>query len=252
MSSTLASAPYKTNRPLFFEIRKMVTCHVELLDASSKLGVTLSTLRKILAGGPISHFIEKKIGRVLEGEASAPDGRKRWTAERLLEVYHLYEARRTLRGVAEALGLSYERVRQLLVKGSEFGLFVYKPYSEGAIPREKILDDYRRLLTLKGVARANRISVSSLHRLFKAHRIADAELKEIWTGAKRAICAGKYDAVVRQLGYHPSTTDLQRIPSARYLSTQIRRLWGSIEVFRSARNIPPPKRLALRRRRSPL
>lgn len=241
MSSILAPAP--TALRLFFQLRRMVTNHVDLLDASSKLGVTPSTLRKILAGGPISRFIRRKIGRVLEGrERPVPVHPRRSRAERLLEVYHLYQERGTLQRVADEIGLSRERVRQLLVKGSEFGLFEYKPSWEIGVPREKILADYRRLLTLKGVAQENRISLCRLHRLLKAHQITDSELDEIWIGVKKTLCIERYEAIVQSLGHHPTTTELQRLRATGSLTTQIRRLWGSMDLFRSERGIPPPKR----------
>lgn len=243
MLSTLAPAPVEAGRRLFFQVSGMVTSQIDLLEVSSKFGVTLSTLRKILAGRPISPFIQKKINRALEGREKAnPTLRRRSDSERLLEIYHLYQERRTLRGVAEEVGLSRERVRQLLVKGSEFGLFEYRPTLEISLPREKILADYRRLLTLKGVAQANRISMLHLKRLLKFHRITDSELKGLWVDSKKAACSERYDLTVLEIGHHPTTTELQRNFSKHYLTTQIRRLWGSIEAFRSDRGIPPPRR----------
>jgi hypothetical protein len=229
----------------------MITSHIDLLDASSRLGVTPSTLRKILAGGPISRFIQRKIGWALEGkEMSMPARRRRSRVERLLEVYCLYQERGTLQRVADEIGLSRERVRQLLVKGSEFGLFEYKPSWEIGIPREKILSDYRKLLTLKAVAQANQMSLCRLHRLLKVHGITASELEGIWIVAKKASCSERYDAVVLGLGYHPTTTELQKIPATRYLATQIRQFWGSIDLFRKERGILPPKPRS-RQRKSP-
>lgn len=246
MSSTLASASVQSNRRLFFQLRKMITNHLDLLDASSRLGVTPSTLRKILAGGPISRFIRKKIGGALEERGTAaPAGQGRSRVERLLEVYRLYQEHRTLQRVAEEIGLSRERVRQLLVNGSECGLFEYKPFWEAGVPREKILEDYRCLLTLKGVAQVNQVSLCRLHRLLKVAGITDSELEEIWFKAKKAICIERYQGVVRELGHHPTTTEMQRVSSNRYLTAQIRRLWGSIKIFRCEQGIPlPPKRSA--------
>lgn len=242
MSSTLAPVPVRSGLRLFFQLRKMITNHIDLLDASSKLGVTPSTLRKILAGGPISRFIQRKIGCALEGrERAAPIRRRRSRVERFLEIYHLYQERGTLQRVADEIGLSRERVRQILVKGSEFGLFEYKPSWEAGPPREKILADYRRRLTLKGVAQENRMSLCRLHRLLKVHRITPSALKEIRISAKKATCIERYDAVVVGFGHHPTTTELQQIPTTRSLTTQIRRLWGSIDLFRRERGIPQPK-----------
>jgi hypothetical protein len=247
MSSTLAQAPVKSNLRLFFQLRKMITNHIDLLDASSRLGVTPSTLRKILAGAPISRFIQRKIGQVLEGRGSAlPGSPRRSQVERLLEVYHLYQEHGTLQRVADEIGLSRERVRQLLVKGSECGLFEYKPSWEVGLPREKILEDYRRVLTLKGVAQVNQMSLCRLHRLLKVHGITEPELEAIWFKEKKAICIERYNRIVQEMGHHPTTTEMQRVSSNRYLTTQIRRLWGAIEAFRSDRGIPPPAKRSRR------
>jgi hypothetical protein len=168
----------------------------------------------------------------------------------LLQVHHLYQTRGTLQQVADEIGLSRERVRQLLVKGSEFGLFEYQPFSGIEIPRKKIIADYRHYLTLKGVAKVNQVSISYLKRLLKLHGISHAELAEIGAEARKVICAERYHALVREWGHHPTTTELQRTASTHYLTTQIRRLWGSIDGFRRSQRIP-----ALpngRRHRSPL
>jgi hypothetical protein len=249
MLSTLAPPSVESSRRILFRLRKMITNHIDLLEVSSRLGVTLSTLRKVLSGGPISPFIQKKIGRALEGfdgkrpgegkNEPDPSPRKRSNVERLFEVHHLYQERGTLQRVADEIGLSRERVRQLLVKGAEFGLFEYKPLLEVALPPEKILADYRKFLTLKGVAQANRLSIPRLQRLLKVYRITGVDLKEIWIEVKKEVCAERYDAIAREWGHHPTTTELQRVHSTHYLTTQIRRMWGSIEAFRRDRKIPP-------------
>lgn len=44
-----------------------------------------------------------------------------------MTVYYLYEEERSFRLAGEKRGLSRERVRQILEKGSELGLFEYAP-----------------------------------------------------------------------------------------------------------------------------
>lgn len=242
MSSIFAPTPVQPDGRLSTQLREMIADHNALLEVSSRFGVTPSTLRKILAGGSISRFIRKKIDQVLGGKAESDQTlRRQCGIERLLNVYHLYQTRGTLQRVGDEIGLSRERVRQLLVKGTEFGLFEYKPSFEIDIPREKILADYGRLLTLKGVAQANRISPCRLDRLLKEHRIADSELEEIRINTKKAICVEAYEETVRALGHHPTTTELQRFAKTRSLAARIRRCWGSIEAFRSDRGISLPR-----------
>ena len=137
------------------------------------------------------------------------------------------------------------------MKGSEIGLFEYRPSWEVGLPREKILADYRRRLTLKGVAQENRMSLCRLHRLLKVHQITPSELEEVWISAKKVLCIERYDAIVLGLGHHPTATELQRIHSTRSLTTQIRRLWESIEAFRCDRGIPAPSNRVSSRKRGP-
>lgn len=244
--SRLSLKPSNPNRQILSCLREMVGNQIDLLETASRFGVTAATLRKILAGGPISRFVEKKIGTVLEEkEGASPRHCKKSSVERLLEVYRLYQRKGTLQAVGGELGLSRERVRQLLRKGMEAGLFEYKPLNrltrEISIPKEKILDDYERLLNLKEVAQANRLSFSRLSRLLKFHRITDCDLKQKRIAAKKRLCIARYDAVVLSLGHHPTTTELQQLGSTRSIGTQIRTLWGSIEVFRKEHGIKLPQ-----------
>lgn len=242
MPHTMSRPYYKPNHEILTRLRKRVGNPVDLLEISSRSGVTPSTLRKILAGGPVSRFVEKKIGPVLEEEGNVrPALWKRSSVERLLEVYRLYQQKGTLQAVGGELGLSRERVRQLLRIGMEAGLFEYKPSNrltrEISITKEKILDDYECLLNLKAVAQANKVSRSHLCRLLKFHRIADCDLKQRRIAGKKRLCIARYDTVVRSLGYHPTTTELQQVRSTRSIGAQIRKFWGSIDVFRAERGI---------------
>lgn len=246
MSHTISHLSPEPGGPIFTRLRARVCNPIDLLEIASRSGVTPSTLRKILAGGPVSRFVEKKISPVLEEEADVgPIYWKKSSVERLLEVYRLYQRKGTLQAAGEELGLSRERVRQLLKSGVEAGLFEYRPSNGGAwefrIPKEKILEDYEAMLNLNAVAQRNDLSYARLHRLLKFHRITDRDLKQRRTAAKKRLCIARYDAVVRSLGHHPSTTELQQLGSTRSIGIQIRKLWGSIDSFRKDLGITPPQ-----------
>lgn len=234
MSVTLISPIVESSDRILSLLRERIINHFDILEVASNLGVTPSTLRKILAGRPISRFIKKKIGPILEGkEERGSIDRKRYGIERLREAYHLYQQKKTLQGVGDEMGLSRERVRQLLVNGAAVGLFEYKPlYYRVDISREKLLDDYERLLTLKAVAQANKTSISCLYRLFKLHYITDHDLEERKIARWKRLCIERYDTAVRRLGRHPTTTELQQMGLASSLLRNIRKLWGSIHAFR--------------------
>lgn len=231
----------------FSWLRGMVTNKVDLWRVSDSLNVNPSTVQKILEGNPVSRSVTKKIHAAFEQGGTLDAKRTRRndpepnhsTAERLMEVYSLYEKEKSLRTVGKKLGLSFERVRQLLEKGSAIGLFEYKPPKAPLLSREKILKDYKKLLNRSQVAKANHISVNYLSKLIAQYRITDENLEAVRAEGQRIQCIKQYDALARRLGYHPTTTELHRLKSTRSLAFKIRRSWGSMEAFRKERNILP-------------
>lgn len=218
-------------------LRAMVTNKTDILRVSDRLNVNPSTVEKILEGNPVSRSVKRKIRAAFTHGELNPAESKESTVERLLEVHRLYEKARSLRAVGVKMGVSRERVRQLLEKGSEVGLFEYKPLKLPLIPRQKILKDYKKLLRLNAVARANGVSTAHLSKLIALYQITEEDLKAVRREGGRIKCIEQYDSIVQKFGHHPTTTELQKLKSARYLSAQIRTLWGSFEAFRNERQI---------------
>lgn len=194
-----------------------------------------------LEGHPVSRFVEKKVRAGLglafpSGETSTRPP----MVERLREAHRLYQEKGSLAAVGRAMRLSRERVRQLLVRGAEIGLFEYTARHPSFPSREKILHDYKKYLRLDAVAEVNRISTASLRRLHRCYRITREELSTIRSDRLRMACIDIYLSLVQQIGHHPTTTELRRLKLGRSLHWQIRKRWGSIEVFRSALNVPSP------------
>ena len=229
----------------FSRVRTLVTNKTDLLKVSDRLNVNPSTVQKILEGSPVSRSVKKKIRVAFMNEDLNPVASKYSTVERLLAAHHLYEKAQSLRTVGEKMGLSRERVRQLLEKGSEAGLFEYKPLKfssiQKIIPKQKILNDYKKFLRLKGVAQSNGISTAHLSKLIDLHQITEEDLKAARKEGGRAKCINRYYSITRKLGHHPTTTELQRLKPARYLLSQIRRFWGSFDAFRKELQIPSPQ-----------
>lgn len=154
----------------------------------------------------------------------------------------MYEELGTLEAVGKKIGVTRERVRQLLAKGSNLGLFEYKPFDYPFVPKEKIVADYRNYLTLGHVVKANNISLPYLRKLLTAYGITEEGLRSLWLAGHKMRCVDAYSRIKDQLGHHPTTTELQRSKPWRYLSLKITRLWGSIDAFREELSIPkPPK-----------
>jgi ribosomal protein S14 len=155
--------------------------------------------------------------------------------QRLLYVNRRYQELGTLAGVGRELGLSRERVRQLIQSGVNLSLFEYRKRKELPVinlSRESFLEDFQNLLQLRLVAKKNGISLRQLNQLLKAYGISHQELETAKFQGHQIKTILEYYTLVNQKGHHLSTTDLQRIPGGRYLSFKITRLWGSIQKFR--------------------
>lgn len=228
-----------------FLIKDLVSNKIDLWKVSDRLNVNPSTVQKILEGNPVSRSVTKKIeaafqeGRVLDEEAGHAEMSNHSTVERLMEVHALYEEEKSLRTVGKKLGLSRERVRQLLEKGTEIGLFKYKPTKAPLLSREKILKDYGKHLKRSEVARANRISTNYLSKLIAFHHITKADLNAIRLEGGKQRSMKQYQSLAGKLGHHPTTTELQRTKATRSLAFKIRRLWGSLEAFRDTFDFVP-------------
>lgn len=228
-------------------LRDLVRNKVDLLKISDRLNVNPSTVRKILEGYTVSQSIIKKIeaaiqeGGVLD-ENRAGDGLQKpnhSTVERLMQVYHLYQQEKNLKLVGIRLGLTRERVRQLLKKGAEIGLFKYQPQKPPLLSREKILRDFGRFLKHKDVARANRISPKYLSKLMALYHLTKSDLEPVRREGRRRWYVKEYGVVAAGLGHHPSGTELVRSKSTRSLEFKIRREWGSLDAFRRELNVTP-------------
>lgn len=243
LTSNCLTTVEETDISVFSKLADMVKDKIDLLETASRLGVAPSTISKIIEGRPISRYIETKIHDVFRADPllrAAP--RRQTTVERMLEVNRIYRELGTLQAVADRIGLSRERVRQLLSKGADIGLFEYRPFKQPLLSKEKILSDYRRFLKLNMVAKVNKISLPYLQQLRSVHKIKGEELAAVRTAGWRLQCIDTYNSIARELGHYPTTTELQKMKKGRYLQAKIRKLWGSFGAFRKTLGIPSPYR----------
>jgi hypothetical protein len=271
----------------------------EAIEASSKLGISLSSMGILLEGNPLPQSALDKIERALKNRAklSRIFFRRPLKIVRLLQVYDLYKEKGTLEAAGDQLGLTRERIRQLLMKGVQLGLFEYKRRRYHVVSREKIVEDFKRGLNFTNVARANHISVNTLRKLVATYNIAqeipfcphvvsrpkiprgkitkekiiedfkrglnftnvarenhislktlgefitackisDEELLAIRIEGHKLTCIDDYHRIKKELGHHPSTTELQRSRRWWLVAVKIKRLWGSLEAFRRELNVP--------------
>jgi hypothetical protein len=237
--------PVRTNlfSALASKLREMIKSDVDMFDLASQWGVTETSLRKLYEGKPVSRVLTKKVEAVLA--CARPTDRVAGPSvaiERLQSIHKLYKELGTLEAVGEHVGLTRERVRQLLSKGRGIGLFEYKPYEYPSISKDKLIGDYIHSPNLGYVAKINRISQHYLRKLLTAYSISKEQLAECRTEHKRARCIEQYTRLADKAGHHLTTSELQRTSEGHTLHSRIYRLWCTIDAFREAFNIPkPPK-----------
>lgn len=225
-------------------LKEIIRNESDLLDASSRWGINVPTLRRAFQGKDITPRTEHKILAVLDCQnpmqlnVSKPSR----SPERLTHVYQLYKELGTLQKVGQQIGVTRQRVRQLLVQGSKLGLFHYQPYEYPYIPKEKLVADYTSFPNFNEVARINHISTSYLHKLLSAYSVTEENLVAYRKEGKRLRCIQEYKQLEEKVGHHLTTTEFQSTSKGHALHNQIIRLWGSIDAFRAALNIPKPRR----------
>lgn len=227
---------------LVSRLREIIKSDVDIFDFASKWGVTETSLKKICEGKAVTRALIKKLELALD----QPDQRvlpiRPSTAiERLRTIHNLYGQLGTLEAVGKQVGLTRERVRQLLTKGKKIGLFEYNPREYPFVSKEKLVDDFKKALSLSRIARLNNISTAYLHKLFTAYSITEKELTSYRLEARRAKCIEQFRTIAESIGHHPSSTELQRVGKGRALYNRIVRYWGSIDNFRAQLSIPKPR-----------
>lgn len=230
--------------PLTNKLREIVKSDIDMFDLASKWGVTATSLRKIYEGKPVTKAIAKKVAGALEVPNITDSFNKPSSAiERLQKIHKLYEQFGTLEAVGAHVGLSRERVRQLLSKGKKMGLFNYSPREYPYLSKDKIIEDYKKTQSIDRVARLNKISTSYLNKLLTAYSITEQDLADYRLEGKRARCIEQFRGFTKSIGHDPTSTELQRIGHGRALYNRITRFWGSINNFRCELSIPNPRHI---------
>lgn len=165
-------------------------------------------------------------------------------ASRFQQVKEAYERLGTLEKTGKELGLTRQRVSQILSKGKQLGLFSYERKSgnlrilKRELSREILIKDIELLCSGTKICLKYNINSTKLKVLLKYFNID-------FTEYQRAIRAGKYiqgySKIVDALGYHPTTTELNSRPEWRKIWVGIDRYWDSIDNFRKAFGIEKPK-----------
>lgn len=153
--------------------------------------------------------------------------------KRRAEAHRLYVELGTLQAVGDVMGITRERVRQLIAQGIRNNEF---PKPSRVPPGFDAEAAYRRLLhgdDLVSVAQENGLSLYNLKAAIYKAIGGQLDWKAIAKARSRRRMIEQYERIVSELGYHPTTTYLQRHSAeTRALNARITREWGSIEAFR--------------------
>ncbi len=165
--------------------------------------------------------------------------------ERMRLVKRLYDEYGTLSKVGSLLKLTRERVRQLLNKGEKYKLFTYELTRDrvlgeavNRISKERLRD---LIFTTKNQFDISSILEIDMHLLQRLMKYYNIDLESYKQDARYKKCISQYSEMVSQIGYHPSTTVMQRNKEWRKIWVKIDRLWGSFDNFRREFGIQKPK-----------
>jgi len=229
-----------------FNLKKIIRLFKKygfLPDVARITDIPAATLRKILMKefGIGLFELRQKLGIKKSCLKRRAIDRK---AFRFQQVKEAYERLGTLERTGKELGLTRQRVSQILSKGKQLGLFSYERKSSNLrtlkreLSREILIKDIELLCSGTKICLKYNINNTKLKTLLQYFNI---DLKEY----QRATRAGKYiqgySKIVDALGYHPTTTELNSRPEWRKIWVGIDRYWDSIDNFRKAFGIEKPK-----------
>ncbi len=164
--------------------------------------------------------------------------------KKLLRIKDLYDKEKTLQKVADKLGVTRERVRQLLRHGEEYGLFSYeisrkKQIKQLAyrIKKEMLIEHIKNETDRKKTCLDLGVEIKDFYQLIEFYKI---DLRDYRIDARQRKYLKRYTSIVDAVGHHPSTTEMN---NKRWRATWvgIDRIWGGIENFRSEFGIEKPK-----------
>jgi Mn-dependent DtxR family transcriptional regulator len=162
---------------------------------------------------------------------------------RLLKVKGVYDKCLTLEKTAKKLNVSKERVRQLLNKGQDHGLFEYKRLKGHIIPA--LVNRFGKSILVEQIKKFNKqevcvnlnISKKDLDSLLAHYKIKISEYSE---NTKKTKSIRDYAQIVDILGHHPSTTEMASRKEWRNVWNRIYKQWGSFDNFRKEFGINQP------------
>jgi len=160
------------------------------------------------------------------------------------EIFKLYKEYGTLEKVGRKVGLTRERIRQILERGNRYGLFEY-PIKKDLISypflinyftnKEELLNELSDCLKKDEMLLALSTDIVNFNRLLSHFNL---NIKDIQIYSKKKTLKMQYDEYVKNIEYHPTTTEMREGKEARNIWAKITRYWGSMENFRQEFGYP--------------
>lgn len=159
-------------------------------------------------------------------------------------IFRLYKEHGTLEKVGKEVGLTRERIRQILARGNKYRLFEY-PIKKDLISYPFLIKYYKNkeelLNELSDCFRKNEmletlgIDKTDFDRLLEHFNLT---LNDIVTYSKKKELKIQYDEYVGKIGHHPTTTEMNEDKKIRNIWIKITRYWGSMVNFRQEFGYP--------------
>lgn len=166
----------------------------------------------------------------------------------IIKTKELYDELKTLSRVGRRLGLTRERVRQILERGNNYGLIEYEPsplkrFDEitEKITKEKLMEllieHGSKNKVLSNLKNELKISMGYLNVLIKLY---DIDFEDLVLQNRKNKCLSEYEEMRQELGDHPTTTIMAKNPKWRSIWARVSKIWGTMDNFRKEFGIPIP------------
>lgn len=226
-----------TLRNLYFNEKRIVKKIVKYL----KKGYSGTQIEEVLGVQPkrLKKMV-KKAQAIIDRENEIEKKKTR-----LSEIGNLYSQLGSLEEVSKKIGITRERVRQLLVQGEKYKVLHYQinrkvRFKEltRTYDRDTLVATIKASNNIPGICSALGIKQIELCKLLKHYNIDFKEYRIVTT---RSRYIKKYSTIVDCLGHHPTATEMASRKEWRSVWSGIDRLWGNLDNFRKEFGIDKPQ-----------
>ncbi len=159
-------------------------------------------------------------------------------------IFQLYKEYGTLEKVGREVGLTRERIRQILVRGNKYGLFEY-PIKKDLISypflikyfanKEELLNELSDCSKKDEMLETLNTDIINFNKLLGYFNL---DIRGVQIYSKKKKLKMQYDEYVEKNGHHPTTTEMREDKETRNIWAKITRYWGSMESFRQEFGYP--------------